>query len=57
MLRHLCNNQKSWNTGYLLSNINAGIVEIAGMKYHVNDMQMMQADESQLMMSRRSHTK
>ena len=41
----------SWNTGYLLSNVNAGIGEITGTGYYVNDMQMMQTDESQLMMS------
>ena len=41
----------SWNTGYLLSNVNVGIGEITGMGYHVNDVQMMQTDESQLMMS------
>ena len=41
----------SWNTGYLLSNVKAGIGEIAGTGYHVNDMQLMQTDESQLMMS------
>ena len=31
----------SWKTGYLLSNIDAGIWEFAGMEYHVNDVQMM----------------
>ena len=41
----------SWNTGYLLSNINVGIGEIVGMGYCVNDVQMMQRDELQLMMS------
>ena len=44
----------SWNTGYLLSNVYVGIGEIAGMGYHVNDMQMMQTDESQLMASQGS---
>ena len=47
----------SWNTGYLLGNIYVGIGEIAGMGYHVNDVQMMQTDELQLMMSQGSHTK
>ena len=41
----------SWNTGYLLSNINVGIGEIMGMGYLVDDMQMMQTVESQLMAS------
>ena len=31
----------SWKTGYLLSNIDAGIWEFAGMEFHVNDVQMM----------------
>ena len=35
----------SWNTGNLLSNINAGIGEIVGMGYHVYDMQVMKIDE------------
>ena len=47
----------SWNTGYLLSNIYAGIWEIMGMGYSVDDMQMMQTVESQLMTSCRNHTK
>ena len=47
----------AWNTSNLLSNINAGIGEIVGMGYHVFNMQMMQTDELQLMMSQRSHTK
>ena len=37
--------------------INAGIGEIVGSGYHVYDMQMMKTDESQLMVSRGSHTK
>ena len=41
----------SWNTSHLLSNLYAGIGEIAGMGYCVNDVQMMQTDESQLMMT------
>ena len=47
----------SWKTGYLLGNIDAGIGEFAGMGYHVDDVQMMPPVESQLMMSRGSHTK
>ena len=43
-------------TGYLLGNIDAGIWEFAGMGYHVNNMQMMQTDVSQMMMSHGSHT-
>ena len=31
----------SWKTNYLLSNVDAGIREFAGMGYHVNDMRMM----------------
>ena len=41
----------SWNTGYLLSNVYVGIGEIAGMVYCVNNVQMMQTDESQLITS------
>ena len=41
----------------LTRNIHAGIGEIMGMGYHVDDMQMMQAIESQLMTSHGSHTK
>ena len=40
----------SWNTGYLLGNIYPEIGEITGTGYHVNNMQMMQTDKSQLMM-------
>ena len=47
----------SQETGFLLSNINVGIGEIAGMGYHVNDVQMMLTDELQLMMSQGSCTK
>ena len=47
----------SWNTGYLLRNVYAGIGEIVGTGYCVDDMQMMQTVESQLMMSQGSHTK
>ena len=41
----------SWNTGNLLSNINAGIGEIAVTGYYVYDMQTMKTDELQLMTS------
>ena len=32
----------SWNTGYLLSNIDTGIGEFMGTEYCVDDMQTMQ---------------
>ena len=35
----------SWKNGYLLSNVYAGIGEIMGMEYHVDDEQMMQTVE------------
>ena len=47
----------SQNTGYLLSNIYAGIGEIVGMGYCVDDMQMMRTVELQLMTSWGRHTK
>ena len=47
----------SWKTSYLLSNVDMGIQEFMGMGYHVNGMQMMLPDESQLMTSWGSHTK
>ena len=47
----------SWNTSYLLGNVYVGIREIMGTGYHSNDVQMMQTDESQLMMSQGSRTK
>ena len=47
----------SWNTSYLCGNIYAGIGEFAGMGYCVNNVQMMQTDESELMMSQGSRTK
>ena len=31
----------SWETGYLLGNVDTGIWEFTGMGYCVNDMQMM----------------
>ena len=46
----------SQNTSYLLSNVYAGIGEIPGMGYCVDDVQMKQTAESQLMTSSRSHT-
>ena len=39
----------SQKTGYLLSNVYAGIGEFAGMGYHVDNGQMMQTVKSQLM--------
>ena len=47
----------SWKTGYLLGNIYAGIGEIAGTGYHVDDRQTMQTVKSQLMTSWGSCTK
>ena len=47
----------SHKTSYLLSNVYAGIGEIVGMGYCVDDMQTMQTVDSQLMMSQGSHTK
>ena len=47
----------SWNTGYLLGNVHVGIWEFVGMRYHVNDVQMIQTIKSQLMTSQGSHTK
>ena len=38
-------------TSYLLRNVDVGIREFAGMGYHVDDVQMIQTDESQMMMS------
>ena len=43
-------------TGYLLRNIDVGIQEFPGMGFHVDDMQMMWTDESQMMTSCGSHT-
>ena len=43
-------------TGYLLGNIDMGSQEFVGMGYHVDDMQTTWTDESQMMMSHRSHT-
>ena len=43
-------------TGYLLGNVDTGIWEFAGMGYCMDDMRMMQTDESQMMMSCGSRT-
>ena len=43
-------------TSYLLGNVDAGIWEFVGMGYCADDVQTMQTDESQMMMSRGSHT-
>ena len=43
-------------TSYLLGNVDAGIWEFTGMGYHVDDVQMMQTDELQMMMSCGSRT-
>ena len=44
------------NTGYLLRNVDVGTQEFMGTGYRVNDGQVTQTDESQMMMSRQSHT-
>ena len=44
------------NTGYLLGNVDAGIQEFVGTRYHVDDVQMTWTNESQMMMSCRSRT-
>ena len=49
--------ETSWNTSYLLGNVDMGIGEFSGMGYHVDDVQMMQTVKLELMMSRGSHTK
>ena len=38
-------------TGYLLGNVDVGIRKLTGMGYHVDDMQTMWTDESQMMTS------
>ena len=43
-------------TSYLLGNVDAGIREFVGMGYHVDDVQMMWTDESQMMTSCGSRT-
>ena len=47
----------SWNTSYLLSNIDTGIWEFTGMVYQVDDEQTMPPVELQLMTSCGSCTK
>ena len=47
----------SQKTSYLLRNVHAGIGEIAGTGYHVDNVQMMQTVKSPLMMSHGSRTK
>ena len=47
----------SQKTGYLLSNVYAGIREFEGMGYCVDDMQTMPPVELQLVTSWGSHTK
>ena len=41
----------SQETGYLLRNVDAAIWEFAGMGYHLDNMRMIQTDESQMMTS------
>ena len=43
-------------TGYLLGNVDMVIQEFTGMGYHVDDVQTMRTDESQMMTSCGSHT-
>ena len=47
----------SQKTTYLLRNVHAGIGEIAGTGYYVDDVHMMQTVESKLMTSHGSRTK
>ena len=44
------------NTGYILGNVDAGIQELAGTGYCVDDGQTTRTDESQMMTSRGSRT-
>ena len=46
----------SWETTYLLRNVDVGIQEFVGMGYHVDDGQTTWTDELQMMMSCQSHT-
>ena len=62
MHRCLCNNQRyildyHGKTSYLLRNVDAGIQEFTGTGYHVDNVQTMWTDESQMMTSCGSHTK
>ena len=41
----------SWETSYLLGNVDVGIQVFVGMGYHVNNMQTMQTIKSKLMTS------
>ena len=43
-------------TSYLLGNIDMGIREFTGTGYHVDNVQMMWTDKSQMMTSRGSRT-
>ena len=56
MQQSMIHGKYNGKTGYLLRNVDAGIWEFAGMGYHVDDMQTMRTDESQMMMSRGSCT-
>ena len=44
-------------TGYLLGNVDAGIWELTGRGYCMDDVQMMWTDKLQMMTSHGSHTK
>ena len=46
----------SWENGYLLGNVEAGIWEFVGMGYCVDDVQMMRTGELQMMTSHGSFT-
>ena len=56
MQQSMINGKYHRKTDYLLGNIDAGIREFAGTGYHLDNVQMTQTDESQMMMSRGSHT-
>ena len=43
-------------TGYLVGNVDMGIQEFTGMGYHVDNVQAMGTDKSQMMTSRGSRT-
>ena len=47
----------SWETSYLLENIQVGMGDFMETGYCVDDVQTMQTIKSQLMMSHGSHTK
>ena len=44
------------NTRYLLRNVDAGNRGFTGTGYHVDNVQMIRTDESQMRTSRQSHT-